>query len=96
MGSVDKAAGEAFLASAWGSLGHRVAVTGGSFVALLSLFHHVPPSTAALRGAGTWFALLVVARLGGFALRHAFRLDDPKKQDSAEGPRKPDPSQRTP
>ena len=72
---VDRGSGEVPLVSAWRSLGRRVSVAGGSFVALLSLFHHVPVSTAALRGGGTWIALLLATRLGCFALEHALRMD---------------------
>ena len=59
---VDKGPDGASLRGAWRSLGQRVAVAGGSFVALLSLFHHVPASTAALRGAAAWFGVLVLTR----------------------------------
>ena len=72
---VDRSTAELRLTSAWRSLGTRVAVAGGSGMALLSLFHHVPPSTAALRGGATWLALLLVTRAGAFALRSAHRMD---------------------
>ncbi len=52
-----------------------MAVAGGSFVALLSLFHHVPVTTAALRGGATWFVVLVAARIGSVALAKAAELD---------------------
>ena len=73
---VDRNLGEVALGNAWRSFGHRVAVLGGSLVALLSLFHHVPASTAALRGGAAWFAVLLLTRVGAFALRHAYRFDD--------------------
>ena len=85
MSSVDKAAGEAHLSNAWRALGHRIAVAGACAVALFSLFLHVPPTTAALRGAGTWLALLFATRLGVLALRQALRLEHPvtdAKEDS--------------
>ena len=72
---VDKVADGASLRSAWRSLGQRVAVAGGAFVAFVALFHHVPPSTAALRGGVTWLALLAATRLGGWALASAHQLD---------------------
>lgn len=81
---VDRASAEVSLTSAWRSLGRRVAVTGGSLVALVSLFHHVPVSTAALRGAGAWFALLLATRLGATLLRHAVRLDHAAKEREDE------------
>ena len=77
----DRAPDEALLREAWRSVGHRFAVLGGSFVALLSLFHHVPVSTAALRGGSTWLAVLVVARLGLVALARAAELDRAAEPD---------------
>ncbi len=74
--------GEIPLRRTWRSFTGRLAVAGGSFVGLLSLFHHVPASTAAVRGAATYFALLVVARLGGAALGRSAALDR-----SREGPK---------
>ena len=71
----DRASGEASFREAWRSFGHRIAVIGGSFVALLSLFHHVPVSTAALRGGATWLAVLIVARLGSVALERSVAFD---------------------
>ncbi len=71
----DKSDGEIQLRHAWRSLSHRLAVAGGSFVALLSLFHHVPVSVAAMRGAAGYFALLIVSKLGLAALSWALQLD---------------------
>ena len=73
---VDRATVEASSRDAMRALGRRMAVAGGSFVALLSLLYHVPASTAALRGGATWLVVLVVSRLGGFALGLVQRLDD--------------------
>lgn len=67
--------GEILLRRAWRSFSGRLAVAGGSFVGLLSLFHHVPASTAAARGAATTFAMLVIAKLGGAALQRSAALD---------------------
>lgn len=86
---VDRSSGEVPLVSAWRSLGRRVSVAGGSFVALVSLFHHVPASTAALRGGGTWIALLLATRLGCFALGHAHRQDaveEERGEETGAGP----------
>ncbi len=59
------------LRSAWRSLGHRVAVAGGCLVALVSLFHHVPLSTASLRGGAAYLAARLIARWGLLALEQA-------------------------
>ena len=72
---VDKAHNADSLRSAWRCLGQRVAVAGGSLVALVALLQHTPPSTAALRGGVTWLAVLAMTRLGGLALAHAHRFD---------------------
>jgi len=73
---VDRAGIETSLSTAWRSLGTRAAVTGGSLAALISLFHHVPVSTAALRGGAAWIALLVGTRIGALALGYAERFDE--------------------
>jgi hypothetical protein len=72
---VDRAPDIASLTVAWRSLGQRVAVAGGCLVGLLSLFHHVSASTAALRGAATWIGVLALTRFSGFVLAHACRFD---------------------
>ncbi len=72
---VDKGPNEASLRGAWRSLGQRIAVAGGCFVALLSLFHHVPASTAALRGGAAWLGVILLTRFSGFVLTHAYRFD---------------------
>ena len=72
---VDRARGEALLREAWRSLSHRLAVAAGSFVALLSLFHHVPIPTASMRGGATYLAVLLASRLGLLALLRAMELD---------------------
>ncbi len=84
---VDRAPGEALLRAAWRSLSHRLSVAAGSFVALLSLFHHVPIPTASMRGAATYFAVLLASRLGLFALQRAVELDRTKGglRDAEEG-----------
>ena len=72
---VDKAPDASALSAAWRSLGQRIAVAGGCFVALLSLFHHVPTSTAALRGGIAWIGVLALTRFSGFVLKQALRFD---------------------
>ena len=81
---VDKAADEVSLRAAWRSLGQRIAVAGGSFVALLSLFHHVPASTAALRGGAAWLGVILLTRFSGFVLAHAYRLDTRTEDENPE------------
>lgn len=71
----DKGYGGPDLRPTWRSLAHRVAVAGGSLVALISLFHHVPVSVAALRGAIAYVAVLAVSRLGWVALERALSID---------------------
>lgn len=80
----DRAWDETPLREVCRSLGHRIAVAGGSLVALLSLFHHVRVSTAALRGGSTYLALLLVARLGFAALVQARALDAKAKAEAEE------------
>ena len=72
---VDKPADGTTLQSAWRSLGQRIAVAGGALVAILGLLYDVPTTTAALRGAGTWLALLAAVRFGAWALACAQDLD---------------------
>jgi len=71
----DKRSDEFTLRHAWGPLSHRLAVATGSFVALVSLLHHVPVSTACLRGGGAFVALLIVSRLGLLAMEKTIELD---------------------
>lgn len=63
------------LAAAWRALAHRAAVAGGCAAAIVSLWHHVPLSTVALRGGAAWFTVLVTARLGWLALSRALTLE---------------------
>ncbi len=63
------------LQASWLALGHRIAVIGGCFVGLISLFNHVPVTTAALRGGAAWFGVLILAKLSGLALDLAHRFD---------------------
>lgn len=72
---VDKPGIDTPLSTAWRSLGSRLAVSGGCLAALISLLHHVPVSTAAVRAGLTWLALLAVTRVGAAALRFAERFD---------------------
>ena len=75
MSMSDSSAGGIQLMESWRSLGHRVAVAAGCLVGLLALLHHVPVSTASLRGGATWFGVLVLFRLGGIALERALAFD---------------------
>ena len=78
----DKRSDEVALRHTWRPLSHRFAVATGSFVALVSLFHHVPVTTASLRGAGTYMAILLVARLGLMAMQKTVEFD--KTHETAE------------
>ena len=71
----DRGSGDFPLHATWRSLGHRCAVAGGCLAALVALFNHVPVSTASLRGAVAYIVMLVVAKLGLFALERAIALD---------------------
>ena len=59
----------------WRSLGHRLAVFAGSFVGLVSLFHHVPVLQTVLRGLAAWALVLVIGRLGLFALECSLAIE---------------------
>jgi hypothetical protein len=72
---VDRSPVEVPLHHAWRVFATRLAVAAASFVALLSLFHHVPASTAALRGAATFIALRIAARIALAALQRSEALD---------------------
>ncbi len=81
----DRSGGEVSLGDAWRFLSHRLAVAAGSLVALISLFHHVPVSTASMRGAAAFLAVLLLAKLGLFALERSIAFDsarDSEEQDS--------------
>lgn len=81
----DRAHDDLSLAAAGRSLGRRLAVAGGSLAAIVSLFHHVPASTAALRGAATYAVVLLVAKLGLGALRWTLDLESrhrPRDEES--------------
>jgi len=71
----DKPSGEAYRASSALPLARRAAVAAGCFVGLISLFHHVPVSIAALRGGATYLAVLIVGRLGLAALERSLAAD---------------------
>ncbi len=71
----DNGCDEFSLQATWRAMGHRIAVIGGCFVGLISLFNHVPVSTAVLRAAAAWFAVQVLAWLSGLALDLALRFD---------------------
>lgn len=59
----------------WFALGRRLAVGAGAACALLSLLHDAPPSTAALRGALAWAAVMLHFRLSARALSWRLRRD---------------------
>jgi len=71
------------LSAAWRALAHRSAVAGGCAAAIVSLWHHVPVSTAALRGGAAWLAVLVTARLGWLALARALALEARRREREA-------------
>ena len=73
--SIDKASGEISLQTAWRPLARRVAVAGGCFTALVSLLNHTPVSVASMRGAATFAAVLVIARLGLQAVSASLAAD---------------------
>lgn len=72
---IDRGSGGFPLESAWRAISHRLAVIGGSLAGLMSLLHHAPIPTAALRGLATYVAVLCVSRLGLAALERATVLD---------------------
>ncbi|MEW6073163.1 MAG: hypothetical protein AB1726_11315 [Planctomycetota bacterium] len=80
----DRGSGGLSLAAAWRSLSHRLAVAGGCLAALVSLLNHVPVRTASLRGAVAYAAVLVVAKLGLFALERALALEARKETPEEE------------
>ena len=51
------------LGLAWLALAKRVAVAGGALAALVSLIYDAPPWVACARGALTWLALVLLARV---------------------------------
>ena len=71
----DRGFEEASLRLAWRPFGRRVAVAAGSLVALISLFYHVPVSVASLRGGLAFASVLVVMKLGLFALEKSLSAD---------------------
>ena len=77
---LDKGSGESSLQSSWRAITRRLAVAAGSLAALLSLLHHVPVSVASLRGGAAWLLVLVLSRLGWFALDRALDFDGASKR----------------
>ena len=71
----DRGSEEVSIQRALRPLQGRAAVAAGSFVALLSLFHHVPVSVASLRGAAAFFVVLFVLKAGLFALEKSLAAD---------------------
>ena len=82
--SIDKASGEVSLQAAWRPLARRVAVAAGCFTALISLLHHVPVSVASMRGAATFFAVVLVAKLGLSAVEASLAADRRAEGDSTD------------
>ncbi len=70
----DRAVKTVQLRAAWHSLGHCLAVAGGSLIGLISLFHHVPVSTASLRGGALYLAIRLISKAGLAALELAISL----------------------
>jgi hypothetical protein len=71
----DKPSGEPYRAASALPLVRRTAVAAGCFAGLVSLFHHVPVSIAALRGGAAFLAVLLVGRLGLAALARSLAAD---------------------
>ena len=72
------------LQATWRSLGHRLAVAGACLAALISLLNHVPLYTASLRGVVAYAAVLVVAKLGLFALERSIAIEERAKEADDE------------
>ena len=72
----DRGSGGLSLQATWRSLGHRLAVAGGCLAALIALLNHVPIHTSSLRGVAAYVAVLVVAKLGLFALERAIAIEE--------------------
>jgi len=53
----------------------RTAVAAGCFAGLISLFHHVPVSIAALRGGAAFLGVLFVGKVGLAALERSLAAD---------------------
>ena len=83
----DRALDAGHLRSLWRSFAHRIAVAGGSLVALISLLHHVPLSTACLRGGAAFVAVRLVARAGLFALERALASAPAERAGEGRTPR---------
>ena len=60
---VDRAITAHPLGIAWLALAKRIAVAAGALAALVSLIYDTPLWVASLRGALTWLALVVLARV---------------------------------
>ena len=70
----DKPSGE-FSAAFARPLVRRAAVASGCLAGLISLFHHVPVSIAALRGGAAFLGVLLVGRVGLAALERSLAAD---------------------
>ena len=77
----DKPSGEISAAFAR-PLMRRAAVASGCFAGLISLFHHVPVSIAALRGGAAFLGVLLVGKLGLAALERSLAAD---RRNAEEG-----------
>jgi len=64
------------------AIGHRLAVAAAALVGLVSLLGDAPLRIACLRGALTWGAVLLVARLARGVLVHSLAVD----RERAGGP----------
>jgi hypothetical protein len=65
------------LTAAWLALGRRVAVAGGAFAALLSLYFDAPVWVATLRGAVAWLVLRGIVRVTAHAQLASMDREEP-------------------
>ena len=75
MQAVDNSYEAVRLDPVWRDIGARIGAGAGASIALLSLFHDVPVSVAALRGTATLLSIWIVWRVGLTALERAVQID---------------------
>lgn len=81
----DKPSGAISSAASARPLLRRAAVAAGCFAGLISLFHHVPVSIAALRGGAALLGVLLVGKVGLAALERSLAADR-RSEDEEESP----------
>lgn len=81
----DKPSGAISSAASARPLLRRAAVAAGCFAGLISLFHHVPVSIAALRGGAALLGVLLVGKVGVAALERSLAADR-RSEDEEESP----------